>query len=206
MTPLKRLLDVVAALLLIVAFAIPFAVLVLILLIVQGRPIFHRSERMTTPSKSFYLWKLRSMYPSPPGDMDEVTGGYKLARVTPIGRFIRRSRLDEIPQLWNVLRGDMSFVGPRPPIRKYVELYPDIYEAVLRCRPGITGLASLHFHRHEEWLLRSSHSHAETEAIYGRNCIPRKARLDLIYQRNRTLCLDVKLMVMTAAKVLPGRR
>lgn len=206
MTPLKRLLDIVCALLLLIVLAAPFMVLVVIILVLQGRPIFHVSERMKTPTKSFRLWKLRSMYPAPPGDQDEVTGAYKRGRITPIGRFIRRSRVDEIPQLWNVLKGDMSFVGPRPPIRKYVELYPEVYGPVLRSRPGITGLASLHYHRHEENLLAHSHSREETEAIYTRNCIPRKARLDLIYQSNRTTCLDLKLMLHTAAKVLPGRR
>lgn len=206
MTPLKRLLDIVCAFLLIIVLAVPFMGLVAIILVLQGRPIFHVSERMKTPTKSFKLWKLRSMYPAPPGDGDEATGAYKRARITPIGRFIRRSRVDEIPQLWNVLKGDMSFVGPRPPIRKYVDLYPEIYGRVLRSRPGITGLASLHYHRHEENLLAHSHSREETEEIYTRNCIPRKARLDLIYQSNRTTCLDFKLMLLTAAKVLPGRR
>ena len=98
------------------------------------------------------------------------------------GRFLRRSRLDEVPQLWNVLKGDMSFVGPRPPLRLYVERFPELYAKVLQSRPGVTGLATLVFHRHEEKLLAACRSAAETDAVYARRCVPRKARIDLIYQ------------------------
>src|SRR5690606_28666329 len=109
-------------------------------------------------------------------------------------------RLDEVPQLWNVLKGDMSFVGPRPPLRVYVERFPDLYAQVLRSRPGVTGLASLHFHRHEEWILARCATPEDTDAAYARRCVPRKARLDLIYQRRRNLCLDMALMWRTAAR------
>ena len=95
-------------------------------------------------------------------------------------------------------------MGPRPPLRTYVEAYPDLYGAVLRSRPGITGLASLVFHAHEERLLAQCRDAAETDAVYRRRCIPRKARLDLIYQARRTLCYDLVLIAQTAAK--PFRR
>lgn len=131
-----------------------------------------------------------------------VSGGDKSARITRTGPFLRRSRLDEVPQLWNVLRGDISFVGPRPPLRQYVERFPEIYGAVLRSRPGITGLASVYFHAHEEYLLAGSRSAAETDAIYVRSCVPRKARLDLIYQARRTLCLDMSIMLKTVFRRL----
>ncbi len=206
MTPAKRLLDVLCALGLMILLAVAFGVLVLVLRLREGRPVFHVSERMTAPGCPFRLWKLRTMRPAPPGADSGVSGGDKAARITPMGRFLRRSRLDEVPQLWNVLRGDMSFVGPRPPLRQYVEQFPELYAQVLQSRPGITGLASLHFHRHEEWLLARCATREETDAVYARLCVPRKARLDLIYQRRRTLCLDVALMWQTAAKVMPGRR
>ncbi|WP_145105303.1 sugar transferase [Cereibacter sediminicola] len=200
MTPAKRLLDLIVALALVLVLALPFALLLLILLVVEGRPLFYVAERMRAPNEPFQLWKLRTMRPAERND--GVSGGDKTDRITRTGRFLRRTRLDEIPQLWNVLRGDMSFVGPRPPLRRYVEDYPDLYARVLRSRPGITGLASLHFHRHEEGILAQCRTAEETDRTYRERCIPRKAELDLIYQQRRTLCLDLALMYQTVARVM----
>jgi lipopolysaccharide/colanic/teichoic acid biosynthesis glycosyltransferase len=104
----------------------------------------------------------------------------------------------------------MSFVGPRPPLRQYVERFPDLYARVLQNRPGITGLATLVYHAHEERLLRPCRTVAETDAVYARRCIPAKARLDLIYQRNRSICYDLVLLGRTIgrmlARMLPARR
>lgn len=200
MTPAKRALDLALALALCAVVAAPFAVLLLWLWAREGRPLFHLAERMRAPGQSFHLWKLRTMRPDPADS--GVSGGDKLSRITPTGQFLRRTRLDEVPQLWNVLRGDMSFVGPRPPLRQYVDRFPALYAQVLRSRPGITGLATLHFHRHEERLLSRCHTPRETDAVYCRACIPRKARLDLIYQRRRTLCFDLAILGQTLARVL----
>ena len=204
MTLSKRAFDIAVALLLMIGLAVPFSVLVVVLLVRDGRPVFFLSERMRSPERAFQLWKLRTMTVAQ-ADAG-VSGGDKSGRITRTGRFLRRTRLDEIPQLWNVLRGDMSFVGPRPPLRSYVERFPETYEAVLRSRPGVTGLASLKFHRHEENLLARCRTPEETDAVYARRCVPRKARLDLIYQARRSLCLDIVLMLQTAMKVLPRRR
>ena len=87
--------------------------------------------------------------------------------------------------------------GPRPPLREYVERFPDLYTQVLKSRPGITGLASIVYHRHEEKLLTVCATPAETDSVYASRCVPRKAKLDLMYQRNRTLCLDAWIMVKT---------
>ena len=151
------------------------------------------------PDQSFRLVKFRTMRPDP--TTGGVTGGDKSARISRVQRFLRRSRLDELPQLWNVLRGDMSFVGPRPPLRVYVEAFPDLYAEVLRSRPGVTGLASLTFHAHEEAILARAASAAETDALYRRRCVPRKARLDLIYQRKASLCFDLALLWRTLRRV-----
>jgi lipopolysaccharide/colanic/teichoic acid biosynthesis glycosyltransferase len=203
MTPAKRALDLIAALLLCALLALPFAILLLWLLLKEGRPIFYVAERMHAPGRPFRLWKLRTMTVARADS--GVSGGDKSARITPMGRLLRRTRLDEIPQLWNVLNGDMSFVGPRPPLRQYVERFPDLYAQVLLSRPGITGLATLRYHRHEERLLARCHSAAETDALYARACVPRKARLDLIYQRHRTICLDLALMVETLTRAIRRR-
>lgn len=203
MTPQKRLFDIALALVLATALAVPFTVLVLVLLATQGRPVFYVAERMRAPGRPFQLWKLRTMTVTQADS--GVSGGDKSARITPAGRFLRATRLDEIPQLWNVLKGDMSFVGPRPPLRQYVERFPDVYAKVLRSRPGITGLATLEFHAHEERLLAPCRSADETDAVYCRRCIPRKARLDLIYQAHQSVCFDLVLLARTAGRVLLRR-
>jgi lipopolysaccharide/colanic/teichoic acid biosynthesis glycosyltransferase len=203
MTLSKRLFDIVLALFLMGIFAMPFAVVVVILLITQGRPVFYIAERMKAPGKPFQLWKLRTMNIA--RNDSGVSGGDKTDRITPVGRILRRARLDEIPQFWNVLRGDMSFVGPRPPLRQYVERFPDLYGRVLQSRPGITGLATLHYHAHEERLLASCKDAAETDHVYSTRCIPRKAALDLIYQKHQSLCLDLKLIAITGGRVMLRR-
>lgn len=199
MTPGKRIFDVVLALALLVPLGLVMSVVALVLLATQGRPILYGAERMRAPGRAFTLWKFRTMRPES-GDSG-VSGGDKSARITAPGRFLRRTRLDELPQLFNILEGDMSFVGPRPPLRQYVEAFPDLYAEVLECRPGVTGLATLLFHRHEERLLAGCASAEETDRVYVRRCIPRKARLDLIYRRRRSLCFDLAILARTVAGV-----
>jgi lipopolysaccharide/colanic/teichoic acid biosynthesis glycosyltransferase len=204
MTPAKRAMDVIVAALLGLILVVPLACLMLVLLLAEGRPVLYLSERMAAPGRPFRLIKLRTMRPAP--DSGGVTGGDKSARMSRLHRLLRRSRADEIPQLWNVLRGDISLVGPRPPLRIYVEDYPDLYARVLRSRPGITGLATLRYADHEERLLARCRTAAETDATYRRRCIPRKARLDLIYQRRRSIAMDLCLVWETALRPIRGRR
>ncbi|WP_420569102.1 sugar transferase [Thalassovita sp.] len=195
MTLSKRMFDILAALVLL-SILWPLAMgLSLWILLREGRPVLYLSERMKTPDQGFQLWKFRTMTVA---DRDEgVSGGHKASRITPTGAFLRKYRLDEIPQIWNVLRGDISFVGPRPPLRRYVDQFPELYGRVLRSRPGITGMATLVYHRHEEKLLAECSDAKQTEDVYRRRCVPQKARLDLIYQNRRTLCLDALLMLKT---------
>lgn len=201
MTTSKRLFDIVIGLILTVLLVPVMLCIAVLVYALDGRPILYLSERMKTPDQGFVLYKFRTM--KVVASDFGVSGGDKSARITRSGKFLRRTRLDELPQFWNVLRGDISFVGPRPPLRIYVERFPEIYAKVLRSRPGITGLATLVFHAHEEKLLRRSRSSDETDAIYARACVPRKARLDLIYQRRQTLCLDIYLMLKTVLRRLP---
>lgn len=203
MTPTKRLFDIGGALLLGLVLLPVVALTGLLILLVDGRPVFFLSERMQTPRRAFKLVKFRTMTSA--ATDSGVTGGDKSGRVTRTGQFLRSTRLDELPQLWNILRGDISFVGPRPPLRQYVERYPEIYCAVLRSRPGLTGLASIVYHRHEEWMLGRCKTMEETDVVYSRACIPRKARLDMIYRDNRTFCLDLVLMLKTVFRNVPVR-
>ncbi|MDX5403570.1 MAG: sugar transferase [Rhodobacterales bacterium] len=200
MTPAKRTLDIICALGLSVILAPVALVIATLILCIDGRPVLYPSERMKTPQLAFTLWKFRTMRPAPADS--GVSGGDKSDRITPLGRFLRRSRLDELPQLINVLRGDISFVGPRPPLRRYVEMFPNLYEQVLRQRPGLTGLATLVFHKTEERLLSDCRTPEETENVYTRRCIPRKARLDLIYAERRSIGLDIRLIFGTVFRFL----
>jgi lipopolysaccharide/colanic/teichoic acid biosynthesis glycosyltransferase len=200
MTLSKRLFDLGVALFLGVLLIVPLGLIMAVLLVAEGRPVFYIAERMKTPTEGFGLIKLRTMRPAPPGANAGVTGGDKSARMSRLHRILRRTRADEIPQLWNVIRGDMSLVGPRPPLRLYVEAFPELYGQVLQSRPGITGLASLRFHATEERLLAACRTPEETDAVYRRRCVPRKAALDLVYQRRRNLCWDLMLVLETAAR------
>ncbi|SLN11187.1 UDP-glucose:undecaprenyl-phosphate glucose-1-phosphate transferase [Roseovarius litorisediminis] len=199
MTPTKRLVDIILALILAAVLAPVVAVISLAILISDGHPVFYRSERMKTPEKPFNLWKFRTMRAVP--DDHGVSAAYKSRRITRLGAWLRRHRLDELPQLFNILRGDMSFVGPRPPLRCYVDMYPALYSRVLQNRPGVTGLATLVYHRTEEKLLENCHSASETEEVYVRRCIPMKARLDLIWADNQSLCYDLQLICLTATRL-----
>ncbi|SFR36089.1 sugar transferase [Litoreibacter janthinus] len=195
MTITKRLFDL-AAVLVLGALLLPvIALTTVVIAMLDGRPVFYMSERMKTPTQSFRLIKFRTMTVAL---VDQgVSGGNKSNRITRTGAALRRMRLDELPQLWNVLVGDISFVGPRPPLREYVDRFPGIYGEVLKSRPGITGLASIIYHRHEELLLMPCATPEQTDAVYARRCVPRKAHLDLLYQRRRTLCMDAWIMIKT---------
>lgn len=204
----KRVFDITIAVLLLLLLWPILLGTALLLLLAEGRPIFYLAERMCSPTRSFRQIKFRTMRVGADA-VGGVTGGNKAGSISPIHRVLRRMRADELPQLINVIKGEMSLVGPRPPMRCYVEDYPEIYGQVLQSRPGVTGLATLRFHQYEERLLATCRTPKATEAAYRRVCIPRKAKLDLIYQRNRTLWLDILLVVQTARRPFwhhPGRR
>ena len=191
----KRAFDLTLALILLVPVGAAVLGISVWLRAAQGAPVFFLSERMGRGGRPFHLLKFRTMRIAP--DAGIATGGDKATRITRPGGWLRERRLDELPQLWNILRGDMSFVGPRPPLRRYVARHRQLYGAVLRSQPGVTGLATLVYHRAEARLLGNACDAAETDELYSRVCVPRKARLDLIYQRNTRLCLDIFILWRT---------
>lgn len=199
---MKRLFDIVIATVVLFLSLPVIAVVCAAILLREGRPVFYISERMQTPDTPFQLIKFRTMTNAAPQANTGVTGGDKADRITPVGRVLRRFRLDEVPQLINVLRGDMSLVGPRPPLRQYTDAFPELYSRVLQCKPGITGLATLHYHRHEERLIAAASSAKETQTIYTTRCIPRKAKLDLIYARHASVCYDLRILWQSFLRVL----
>ena len=121
--------------------------------------------------------------------------------VTPVGQVLRRFRLDELPQIFNVLKGDIRFIGPRPPLRHYVEAYPALYRQVLMSKPGITGLATVMLHRREERILSKCKTAQESDRAYRLHCIFPKARLDLLYERRRSFGLDLMIVFWTFARL-----
>lgn len=198
LSPAQMIAVLAAPLLLIV-----LAVLYVIVVAAQGRPFLYVSERMRSPDESFRLYKIRTMRPAGPEEEQAVLCGLQARRVTPIGAVLRRTRLDELPQIINVLKGDIRFIGPRPPLRRYVEAYPDLYGRVLSdTPPGITGLATVTVHRREERLLSACRDSAEADRVYRERCIPVKARLDLIYRRNRGVWLDALILFRTVSRLV----
>ena len=182
MTLSKRLLDLGLALLLLVVGMPLLLGLAGLILLRDGRPVLYLSERMTTPQRGFLLWKFRTMRPD--GADRGVSGGDKADRITRTGHFLRRYRLDELPQLWNILVGDMSLVGPRPytPPQRRMHALPELYESL---RPGLTGF----------WQIgpRGEGSDFALRAVE-----------DARYWRELSLGVDLQVILRTAAIVAKG--
>lgn len=158
--------------------------------------VFYRAERIGKDGRPFRLYKFRSMVAGADkaGPAVTVAGD---ARVTPVGRFLRKTKLDELPQLINVLKGEMSLVGPRPESPKYVALYTEAQRAVLRVRPGITSLASIRY-RDEESLLHG----ADWETRYIEQIMPEKIAIDLEYIASANPWKDVLIILQTFRAIL----
>jgi lipopolysaccharide/colanic/teichoic acid biosynthesis glycosyltransferase len=192
---MKRAMDVFFSGLLILLLAPVILFLTGLILLRDGRPVLYISDRMKGVGQPFRLLKFRTMAADTDGPT--VGGAHVETRITPTGATLRRYRLDEIPQLWNILRGDMSFVGARPPLPRYVDMHPDLYRVALRTCPGVTGLATLAFHHHEELILASCKNLPSADHAYRTRCVPRKARLDMIYQERRSMKMDFALVFQT---------
>ena len=175
------------------------AVCALAVVATSGRPAFFRQHRVGRGGKPFRLVKLRSMRPTNSGP--RVTARND-DRVTPVGRFLRRTKLDELPELWNVLLGEMSFVGPRPEVPDYVDLSDPRWAEVLQARPGLTDPVTLAL-RDEEGLIESVEGNRER--YYRETLQPRKLEGYRQYLRRRTWKSDLVVIWNTIAALLPGR-
>jgi lipopolysaccharide/colanic/teichoic acid biosynthesis glycosyltransferase len=167
----------------------------------DGRPILFRQARVGLDGREFALVKFRTMTVRPLSAKGSFDAG-DVSRVTPNGWRLRRTKLDELPQLWNVLKGDMSLVGPRPEVRKWVEAYPERWAGVLTVRPGITDPASLIYRNEEELLAHST----DPEAYYREQILPHKLDLYESYVRTRTFAGDLNLMSRTILSLWFPRR
>lgn len=167
----------------------------------SGRPMFFRQPRVGRHGRLFSIAKLRTMRGGPRGNAPLVTVRGD-ARITRVGRVLRRTKLDELPQLWNVIRGDMSLVGPRPEVPLYVDRFAREFGPVLDLRPGLTDMASVIF-RDEEGVLQS---HAEEPDYYERVLLPRKIALARLYRRRFSVWMDVRILAATTCLVLGSDR
>lgn len=157
--------------------------------------VLFRQERIGRGERPFTIYKFRTMRKGNAGLKITAAGD---SRITPVGRVLRRTKLDELPQLFNVLKGDMSFVGPRPEVREYTDLYTPEQRQVFLVRPGITGVASIRFRNENELLAQSDNPNR----TYIEEIVPQKLALDLEYIPNASLLYDIKLIFRTLAAVV----
>lgn len=194
---MKRAFDVGISLCALVVLA-PLLVVIAVAVAVTSRGgAFFRQTRVGVAGKPFQLLKFRSMRPGSEAHGQLTLGGHD-PRITAVGRLLRRTKLDELPQLWNVLVGDMSLVGPRPEVPRYVERYTAEQRRVLRVRPGITGPASLAY-IDEAGILAAS---TDPERTYVEEVMPAKLRLDLAYVDDHSLGTDLRILVRTVCRLL----
>jgi lipopolysaccharide/colanic/teichoic acid biosynthesis glycosyltransferase len=193
---LKRIVDIALSLIVLLVLSPVLAAITLAVWLDSGSPVLFRQPRIGLRFRQFQIAKFRTM---------RVAGGAAItvagdARVTRLGKFLRLAKLDELPQFWNVLRGHMSIVGPRPELPQYVELFRERYRRVLTVRPGITDLASIRYRNEEEILAGSLDPLKE----YAERILPAKLDLADEYVSTRTGFKDVSIMLRTAAAIMSG--
>lgn len=174
-----------------------FLIVALWIVIDNPGPVFYRQQRVGKDNKDFGLLKFRSMRVGA-DKMSLITIGDRDPRVTRAGYYIRKYKLDELPQLWNVLVGDMSLVGPRPEVRRYVDIYTPEQQKVLSIRPGITDYASIEYIDENRLLAQS----ADPDKTYIEEVIPAKIALNMRYINHQTIGEYFKIIFLTFAKII----
>ena len=194
---MKRVFDLTVAALGLLILGPLFGLVAILIKLDSSGPVFFRQERIGQGFRAFTIYKLRTMIHGAHTQGSLVTAG-KDPRITRLGAVLRRTKIDELPQLINVLKGDMSFVGPRPEVRKYAEMFRRDYEEILRIKPGITDLASLKY-RHETELLGQS---ANPEEQYLTEILPDKIKLAKEYLRICSFWVDMRVITRTILNCL----
>jgi lipopolysaccharide/colanic/teichoic acid biosynthesis glycosyltransferase len=188
----KRIFDFIASLIGLILLS-PFLVIISVLVKISDKgPVFYRSKRVGQNFKPFYLLKFRTMVVNAEELGPSVTKGGD-QRITKIGRFLRKTKLDELPQLWNVVKGELSIVGPRPEVEKYISFYKDDYKEILKIRPGITDYAAIKFRNEEEILAKFE----DVEKAYIENVLPEKIKLYKTYLNEIGFLTDLKVIFKT---------
>jgi lipopolysaccharide/colanic/teichoic acid biosynthesis glycosyltransferase len=197
---LKRTFDVVVAGTGLIVLLPVFVLVAIAVKLTSAGPVFFKQERMGKGFRPFSIYKFRTMAAGAPKQGGPITVGDD-PRITRVGRFLRKTNLDELPQLVNVLKGDMSLVGPRPEVPRYVEMFRGDYEEILGVRPGITDVASIEF-RDEAAILGAA---ADPEREYVERILPEKIRLAKQYIARQSLCFDCRLILTTIWRVAADR-
>lgn len=191
----KRIFDIFFAVLGLTLLWPLFLVVAVFILVEDGGPVFFRQQRVGRYGHLFKIWKFRTMKIQNQGLSITVAGD---RRITKIGGLLRKYKIDELPQLINVLFGEMSFVGPRPEVEKYVSLYSEEQRKILQLRPGITDEASITF-RNESDLLNQSD---DPEALYVNKIMPEKINLNLRGMRRHSLYGDIRIIFLTILRII----
>ncbi|TCO06868.1 sugar transferase [Natronoflexus pectinivorans] len=194
---LKRIFDFLLSLFLLLIFSPLFVLVALAIMLTDGLPLFFIQKRAGKNGTFFRMYKFRTMSVRKEAADGSFDAG-DVSRVTTIGRLLRKSKLDELPQLFNVLKGEMSFIGPRPEVEKWVQTYPERWSVVLSVKPGITDNASLEFRNEEEILMAAE----DKEGTYRNEILPRKLDLYEDYVRNNSFFGDLLIIVRTFWAVL----
>lgn len=198
--PTKRVLDVVGALAALIVLS-PVLGLVAVLVVTQcGKPVLYRGERMGLEGKPFHILKFRTMVPDAER-LGTSTTALHDSRLTRIGSVLRKYKIDELPQLLNVISGDMSLVGPRPQVERYTRLYSDSDKEMLSVRPGITDYASIRFVNLDQLM-----GDSDVDQKYRTEIEPEKNRLRLKYVREMSFHTDLRILILTAMQMLRIRR
>lgn len=193
---IKRGFDIVFSILALVLLSPVLVVIIILIYIRMGKPILFRQERVGLRGSKFIIYKFRSMIEAS-GSPSLLTVGSRDPRVTPLGYILRKYKLDELPQIINVLKGEMSVVGPRPEVEKYVLMYSEEQRKVLQVKPGITDNASILFSDENEILSR----YDDPEQTYIHLIMPAKLSLNLDYIAQRNMFLDIKILLTTVKKI-----
>ena len=193
---LKRLFDIVASFCgIVILFHLIVIVSILIKLTSKG-PVLFKQVRVTKNGKLFKIYKFRTMRENSEGNKQITVGND--SRITGIGYVLRKTKLDELPQLFNVLKGEMSLVGPRPEVPKYVELYTEEQREILKVSAGITDYASIYFSNESELLGEAENP----EEFYIKKIMPYKIELNKKYIKEIGIVTDIKLIILTILKIL----
>ncbi|GAA4232317.1 sugar transferase [Postechiella marina] len=194
---MKRLFDFSLALLGLIITAPILILIAVIIKIDSAGPVLFIQNRVGKSNKDFNIFKFRTMH-TKSQDKGLLTIGNRDSRVTSVGYFLRRYKIDEFPQLLNVLIGDMSFVGPRPELRYYVNFYKEDDFVIFKVRPGITGLASLEYRNEVELLKKAD----KPEEFYINTIIPDKLAYNKTYIKKKSFIFDLKLIFKTVIRVI----
>lgn len=197
---LKRFLDFIGSLILLILLSPILIILAILIKIDSKGPVFYRQERVTTNGKTFKIFKFRTMIQDADKRGTLITGKQD-SRITKIGNKIRKSRLDELPQLINILKGEMSFVGTRPEVKKYVDMYTDEMKATLLMPAGVTSMASIKFKDEDEIISKQTKNGKTVDEAYVNDILPEKMKWNLEYIKKFSILEDFKICIETVIKV-----